>query len=207
MSDQHLDTKMKIMETARIFFSDKGFEGTSVREIAKTAEVNIASINYYFSNKENLFQEILREGYAKCSRDLKEKYEENKGSLEDTLVEFFRYFMDNSHDLVSFFKMMMSTQHNNKYTQGFEDSGVGPPGGKIIIDAIKKEVGDNISEANLHWGLKCLFSHVMHMSLMHNCCFKEGDVPFTSPQDIEKSIRRLSRIVVKELKEASEISL
>ena len=55
MTDQSTDTKQKIMEVARVLFANQGFEGTSVREIAKAAEVNIASVNYHFSNKENLF--------------------------------------------------------------------------------------------------------------------------------------------------------
>ncbi len=40
-------------------FSQKGFEGTSVREIASAAGVNIAMINYYFVSKEKLFESVV----------------------------------------------------------------------------------------------------------------------------------------------------
>ncbi len=40
-------------------FGQKGFEGTSVREIAKDASVNIAMISYYFGSKEKLFQSLV----------------------------------------------------------------------------------------------------------------------------------------------------
>jgi len=43
MSD---DTKDKIIKAAKILFASKGYEGTSVRDIAKAAEVNVASVNY-----------------------------------------------------------------------------------------------------------------------------------------------------------------
>lgn len=48
-----------IIESALNLFSTKGFEGTSVREIATEAEVNVAMINYYFGSKENLFKRVV----------------------------------------------------------------------------------------------------------------------------------------------------
>ena len=40
-------------------FGQKGFEGTSVREIAAGADVNLAMINYYFGSKEKLFENVV----------------------------------------------------------------------------------------------------------------------------------------------------
>lgn len=201
MTDQSTDTKVKIMEVARILFANQGFEGTSVREIAKQAEVNIASVNYHFSNKENLFNEILHLGYVDCSKEIRGFYEKNNPKLEDVLVHVFHHFAHKSHDLISYFKMMMSTQHSHKMTaQGTEDEVVGPPGGTVIVEAILKEVGSEVSDEDQHWALKCLFSHVIHTSLMYNCCFKHNNIPYTTDADIEKSIRRLCRVVINDLK-------
>lgn len=201
MTDQNTDTKNKIMEVARILFANQGFEGTSIREIAKAAEVNVASVNYHFTNKENLFTQILRMGYVECSGKIRAYYNQGNSSLDDILVYVFRYFREKSHDLISYFKMMMSTLHSHHMSaHGTEDEFIGPPGGKVIIEAILKEVGKEVSEEDQFWALKCLFSHVIHMSLMYNCCFKQNQIPYTSEEDIEKSIRRLSRIVIKDLK-------
>lgn len=189
------------MEVARILFANQGFEGTSVREIAKGAEVNIASVNYHFTNKENLFNEILNLGYVDCSNEIRAFYELNNPKLEDVLVHVFHYFSHKSHDLLTYFKMMMSTQHSHKMAaQGTEDEMLGPPGGKVIVEAILKEVGSNVSDEDQHWALKCLFSHVIHTSLMYNCCFKHNNIPYTTDEDIDKSIRRLCRVVVQDLK-------
>ena len=43
-----------IMLHAEKLFAEKGFDGTSTREIAKNAEVNISMISYYFGSKEKL---------------------------------------------------------------------------------------------------------------------------------------------------------
>lgn len=53
--------KDRILSSAKKFFAIKGFETTSVREIAKDAEVNLAAINYHFRSKEELFQSICCE--------------------------------------------------------------------------------------------------------------------------------------------------
>ena len=201
MTEQSTDTKVKIMDVARVLFATQGFEGTSIREIAKEAEVNIASVNYHFASKENLFLEIMRTGYQDCSLEMKTFYQQNNPDLETTLLHLFRHFLSRSHDLRTHFKMLMSAQHNHHLaSQGTEDERFGPPGGKVIIDALIKEVGGELIEEDLHWAIKTLFSHVIHNALMYACCFKDNKVPYTSVEDLEKNIKRLSRVVVRELK-------
>ena len=48
-----------IMLHAEKLFAEKGFDGTSTREIAKNAEVNISMISYYFGSKEKLLEHIF----------------------------------------------------------------------------------------------------------------------------------------------------
>lgn len=47
------------MEAAEKLFSEKGFDGTSVRDIAENAEVNLAMISYYFGSKEKLMEALF----------------------------------------------------------------------------------------------------------------------------------------------------
>ena len=49
-----------IMESAEKLFAEKGFAGTSVRDIADEAGVNLAMISYYFGSKEKLLEAIFR---------------------------------------------------------------------------------------------------------------------------------------------------
>lgn len=199
MSD--LETKAKIINTARILFADRGYEGTSVREIARTAEVNVASLNYHFASKENLFLEILKSGYIECSEQMRILLEKNQGDLENTMVDFFRYFIENSPLLISHFKLMMSSQHSHNITsEGTEDGTYGPPGGMIIADVLRK-LCPNCTVEDLHWALKSLFTQCTHLALIHSCCMKTNkNIPFSSRDDLETSIRRMTRMVVAELK-------
>ena len=62
-----MDKREVILSTAMRLFGQKGFEGTSVREIASGADVNPAMISYYFGSKEKLFESLVeyKAGYLK----------------------------------------------------------------------------------------------------------------------------------------------
>ncbi|MBR4675632.1 MAG: TetR/AcrR family transcriptional regulator [Victivallales bacterium] len=51
-------TRNRILSVAAMLFSEKGFEGTSVRMICAKAGVNVSLVNYYFKSKELLYFEV-----------------------------------------------------------------------------------------------------------------------------------------------------
>ena len=53
--------KEKIIRVATAFFAEKGYEATSVRELANEADVNVASVNYYFGSKQKLFEYLVKD--------------------------------------------------------------------------------------------------------------------------------------------------
>jgi len=58
------DAQTKLLETATLLFSQKGFHAVSIRELARTAQINSALISYYFGGKEGLYQEVLEEQFT-----------------------------------------------------------------------------------------------------------------------------------------------
>ena len=48
-------TKQKILFAAGPIFAKRGYRGATVREICDAAQVNLASINYYFGDKQQLY--------------------------------------------------------------------------------------------------------------------------------------------------------
>ena len=48
------------MEAAEMLFAEKGFNGTSVRDISEKAGVNLAMISYYFGSKDKLFEALFK---------------------------------------------------------------------------------------------------------------------------------------------------
>jgi TetR/AcrR family transcriptional regulator len=54
------DTKEKILAAAEKVFHANGFKGTRTTQIAEVAGISRTMLHYYFSTKEDLFQEVLK---------------------------------------------------------------------------------------------------------------------------------------------------
>jgi AcrR family transcriptional regulator len=54
------DTRDRILSASQKLFADKGFDATSVRDITTEAGCNVASVNYHFGGKDNLYLETFR---------------------------------------------------------------------------------------------------------------------------------------------------
>ena len=59
MENNFNDKQIKILEVAELLFSEKGFDGTSIRDISKEAKINIAMVSYYFGSKERLLEDLI----------------------------------------------------------------------------------------------------------------------------------------------------
>lgn len=53
------DKKIQILEVSEKLFSERGFEGTSIRDISKAAKINIAMVSYYFGSKDRLLESLI----------------------------------------------------------------------------------------------------------------------------------------------------
>jgi len=60
-TDESSGVRQALMAAGKKLFAQKGLSGTSIRDIAQLAQVNSSMISYYFSGKEGLYKECLRE--------------------------------------------------------------------------------------------------------------------------------------------------
>lgn len=90
-----MSTKNKILDAAESLFADKGFNGTSLREITSLAEVNLAAVNYHFGSKKELIKAVMSRYMNELSPNLQASLlvicqQESK----PTLNEVFSAFID-----------------------------------------------------------------------------------------------------------------
>lgn len=57
--EQALARREQLLRTALLLFSEKGYRGTSVRDIARAAGVNEGLLYHYFASKGDLFRAVL----------------------------------------------------------------------------------------------------------------------------------------------------
>ncbi|WP_319800071.1 TetR/AcrR family transcriptional regulator [Flavobacterium sp. N1718] len=53
------DKQIRILQVAERLFAEKGFDGTSIRDISREAGSNIAMVSYYFGSKEKMLEALI----------------------------------------------------------------------------------------------------------------------------------------------------
>jgi AcrR family transcriptional regulator len=94
------EIREKILESAEILFSEKGFSETTVREITAMAGCNLAAINYHFGGKDNLYYQVMQKHLnvlrevriAGINKVMQEK--KDKVTLEELLQAFSVAFLE-----------------------------------------------------------------------------------------------------------------
>ena len=79
------EAETRLLQSALQLFSEKGYEGTSIREIIEGAGVTRPVLYYYFTNKEDLFRRLLEPALAEYTQNLlsiRENYFEVIGRLK-----------------------------------------------------------------------------------------------------------------------------
>jgi AcrR family transcriptional regulator len=64
MAAANRDTKARLITAASELFAERGFHGTTVRDIAERAGVNLASGHYHYGSKKDLYLAVLRAQFA-----------------------------------------------------------------------------------------------------------------------------------------------
>ncbi|MEH0153483.1 TetR family transcriptional regulator [Limibacter armeniacum] len=88
------NTELKIRLAAKELFTAKGFKGTTVRDVAKKADVNIALVNYYFRSKEKLFKAIFEENTKEYFLLIQDIVQSEGLTLEERIKRYVSTVMD-----------------------------------------------------------------------------------------------------------------
>jgi AcrR family transcriptional regulator len=85
------DTRQRLLNIAGKVFAEKGFTATTIREICTAAEANIASVNYYFGDKERLYVEAVQ--LAACQGTIPQFDWPPGLPREQKLFQFIQYML------------------------------------------------------------------------------------------------------------------
>jgi AcrR family transcriptional regulator len=87
-------TKEIIEKQATTLFSDKGYDATSMREIAEAAGVTKPVIYYYFKNKEQLCNHLISSGLEEFRQNLQHVNEAKNQSVLEQIIQMVDIHFD-----------------------------------------------------------------------------------------------------------------
>ncbi len=81
-------TRLKVLAAARRLFSEQGYEGATIRDIAATAGMSTGAVFANFTDKSDLFREIMADDMDALLADMREAAARGRG-VEDVLLKIF----------------------------------------------------------------------------------------------------------------------
>lgn len=149
------DTKERILEAAGKIFAEKGYRDATHAEVCRRAETNVASINYYFGSKENLY----REAFEHLTRQLRHLYPLDGGlpasapaekRLRAYIHAHLRRFFDPEH---------IGDLHQIRMSEIFDPTGLLENllarqivQDRLLIQIILRELlGPDVSKVDMEW--------------------------------------------------------
>jgi len=108
------DKQIQIISTAERLFSAKGFDGTSVRDIADEAGVNIAMISYYFGSKEKLMEALFEQRSNNVRLRVESLMQDETLNPFQKMESLVAGYIEKVMDKQKFFKIMICEQVINK---------------------------------------------------------------------------------------------
>jgi AcrR family transcriptional regulator len=138
-----IDKRSHILDVAEELFSEYGFEGTSVRDLARKAKVNIAMISYYFGSKEQLMK-VLIQNRAGSFREQIETLNKEQLTPIDKMDLLIEYWVERIFSNQKFHRVLnreISLQQRSAFNRTISDIMLGnfEEVKKMIIDGQKKK--------------------------------------------------------------------
>ncbi len=144
-SSLEANARQRLLETATGLFAEKGYAGTSVREIVGKAGVSKPVLYYYFKSKEGLFYAILEWAVDVQQNILSEIFE-----ARGTVLERFIFLYRRLYEGIKQYKSLYLMIHGLIY---------GPPQGvpeydfaryqRYMLDAVKRIYAEGVSSGEV----------------------------------------------------------
>ena len=108
------EKQLQIIETSERLFAQKGFDATSVRDIAEEAGINVAMISYYFGSKEKLMEAIFEAKIGKVQMRVEALLKDESLLPFDKMYTLIDEHIERVMHSQHFYRIMISEQLTNK---------------------------------------------------------------------------------------------
>jgi AcrR family transcriptional regulator len=158
-------TKARILAAAERLFADNGFDGVSLRAIAREAKTQIALIHYHFESKEGLYRAVWGERYARLAekrqRDLPQlDFSRDRLEVLRDLVDLFVRPQLEDPSGRPFLKIMAHEFSDPKEPVRGVVADYLDPVAELVLAGFRRVLPE-LSEADLGWGYQAMAGVLM----------------------------------------------
>ncbi len=179
------DTRTRLLMSASRLFSENGFQETTISDICKQAEANIASVNYHFRDKENLYLEAWRyafqldlaahpadggvPGDAPAEQRLAGRIRSLMGRIDDDNSHFFAIINKEMAQPTQLLPEILAKEIN--------------PQRQAMMAIIKELLGSAATEQNVHYSHASIIGQCFHFARMKHM-LDNSHIPCELPHEL-----------------------
>ncbi len=195
--------KSNILEAAGETFVERGFKGTTVREICKRAGVNFAAVHYHFQSKEQLYLAVLKH----YQTIVYQNYPPDTGidkdcSAETRLSAFVERFMFRilGEGQPSWFGKLVAREYADP-TQALDDllSEFFQPSFNILTSIVRELLGNRASEQTVRLCATSIVGQCLHFRHSKAVLSRLFQIENFCKEEVEEIAQHITRFSVKAL--------
>ena len=160
-----IEARQRLLAAGLRLFAQNGFQQTSIREVAQAAHVNLASISYYFGDKEGLYRAVFLAPMGENSQYCHGVADDPSRPLSELLPQFFSEFL-----MPLKFGEEMRLVVKLHYREMIEPTGVWQdtidseikPSHEAMIRALVRELGLSGVDVDVQRLAVCIISMAVH---------------------------------------------
>lgn len=162
------NTKQRVLESACSVFANKGYRDANIGEICTLASANRAAVNYYFSDKEELYRQVWRYAYKTATESIPIDGGLDKNAPpEDQFRAFIfaalnRIFSKNPAGYLPKLMVREMAEPTEIFEEIFHEIII--PQIDQLFSIIRQLLGDNVSEKLTHLAGISVMSQCMYFS-------------------------------------------
>ncbi|MCR4939156.1 MAG: TetR/AcrR family transcriptional regulator [Treponemataceae bacterium] len=145
MARRIIGVSKRLLQVAREEFLQKGFEGASIREIAKKAETSPRALYTRFENKEELFAAVVEPSYSSFMdmfhKDKKDYWDHARNKdFSKAPEDYYKKYLDFVYERRDDFILIL------KCSQGTRFSGFSKKLGELDLQSVRENAPDIIKD-------------------------------------------------------------
>jgi AcrR family transcriptional regulator len=197
----------RLLDAAERLFCERGFDGTSVRDLTKAADCNVAAVNYHFGSKDRLYRQMFRRHmervFAVHRKNIDGVMAGPNPTLEKLLETLIRTALEElgeSNGKIPMFKLMIRETLDPQLREEFVELGIVKEFLQQIRDAIIKLLPGLDEEK----AMLCVYS--LEGLVIHPLLFSDFYYEMTPELKIEELTQHIVKFATEGIRKAAKPS-